>query len=104
MSDSDSLLSEPQIEIDPAITFKLTPGAQRVVFNCKEYLRHPDIRAAEAGSVIWVLGEDYEREDKKFWRCGLCRRNQLLIINSGTSFTLHHLKKIHNIDKKGKYI
>ena len=76
MSNSDSLLSEPQIEIDPAATSKLTPRPQRVVFNCKEYLRHPGILVAEAGPVIWVLGEEYEREDKKLWRCGLCRRNQ----------------------------
>jgi hypothetical protein len=75
-----------------------------VIVKGKEYFCHPGIRAARQPSVIWALGEEYERDGKKHWRCGVCKKNKMLAIDSGTSSTLRHLKKKHNIDNKGRRI
>jgi hypothetical protein len=55
MSDSDSLV----LNLDPAIAASVRPGPERAVYNHREYIRHPGIRADP--SVIWNLGEEYER-------------------------------------------
>jgi hypothetical protein len=57
MSDSDSLV----LNLDPAIAASVRPGPERAVYNHREYIRHPGIRAAQDPSVIWNLGEEYER-------------------------------------------
>jgi hAT family C-terminal dimerisation region len=58
MSDSDS----PVLNLDPAIAASVRPGPERAVYNHREYIRHPGIRAAQDPSVIWNLGEEYERK------------------------------------------
>jgi hypothetical protein len=104
MSDSESLLSDHEVSLDPAIASQVTPGSERVVVKCREYLRHLGIRAASDPSVIWRLGEEYERNKKKYWRCGICNKNKMLAIDSETSSALRHIKKVHNIDKYGRRI
>ena len=56
MSGSDS----PVLNLDPAITARVRPGPERAVYNHREYIRHPRIRATQDPSVIWNLGEEYE--------------------------------------------
>jgi hypothetical protein len=80
MSDCDSSSFNSQIDLDPAIASSVTAGPERVTHNCKDYVRRPAIYAAEAPSVIWRLGEEYERRRKRFWRCGICKKNKLLAI------------------------
>jgi hypothetical protein len=70
----------------------------------KEYQRRYGTRAARAPSVIWNTGEEYERNGKKHWRCGICKNDKVLAINSGTSSALRHLKQRHKIDKAGQRI
>jgi len=67
MSNSDSLV----LNLDPAIAASVRPGPERAVYNHREYIRHPGIRAPQDPSVIWNLGEEYERNHKRFWRCGI---------------------------------
>ena len=66
MSDPDSSSSESSIDIDPAIAASVRPGPERAVYKCKEYIRHPATRAAQDPSVIWRLGEEYERNKRRF--------------------------------------
>jgi hypothetical protein len=54
MSGSDS----PVLNLDPAITTGIRPGPERAVYNHREYIRHPGIRAAQDPSVIWNLGRN----------------------------------------------
>ena len=70
MSGCDSSPFDGQIDLDPTIASSVTAGPERVTHNCKDYVRRPAIYAAEAPSVIWRLGEEYERRGKRFWRCG----------------------------------
>lgn len=104
MSDPDSSSLEPNINLDPAITASVHPGPERVVHKCKEYIRRPGIRAAQDPSVIWSLGEEYERKQERFWRCGICTKTKMLAIQKGTSSALRHLRKYHKIDKMGRRI
>jgi hypothetical protein len=104
MGDYDSSPFDGQINLNPAIASRFIAGPERVTHNCKDYIRRPAIYTAEAPSVIWRLGEEYERRGKRFWRCGICKKNKLLAIQKGTSSALRHLKKDYNIDKKGKRI
>jgi hypothetical protein len=76
MSDSDSLV----LNLDPAIAVSVRPGPKKAVYNHREYIRHPGIRAAQDPSVIWNLREEYERNHKRFWRCGICKKTKMLII------------------------
>jgi hypothetical protein len=76
MSDSDSLI----LNLDPAITASVRPGPERAVYNYREYIRHPGIRAAQDPSIIWNLGEEYERNYKRFWRCGIRKKTKILVI------------------------
>jgi len=82
MSDSDSSILDTEITIDLEIIANIKPAPERVVHKCKEYIRHPGVRAAEAPSVIWRVGQEYERNRKKFWRCGLCKKTKLLAIHN----------------------
>ena len=100
MSGSDS----PVLNLDPAITASVRPGPERAVCNHREYIRHPGICAAQDPSVIWDLGEEYERNHKRFWRCGICKKTKMLVIQKGASSALRHLKKGHKIDKQGRRI
>jgi hypothetical protein len=104
MSDPESLLGGHEVNLGPAIASQVIPGPERVVVKCREYLRHPGIRAASDPSVIWRLGEEYERNKNKYWRCGICHKNKMLAIDSGTSSALRHIKKFHNIDRYGTRI
>ena len=52
----------------------------------------------------WDLGEEYERNHKRFWRCGICKKTKMLVIQKGASSALRHLKKGHKIDKQGRRI
>jgi hypothetical protein len=101
MEDSDSSLDRA-IDLDRSLLPCVTPAPERIVHKCKEYVRRPAIRAAETPSVIWYLGEEYERNKQKFWRCGICKKNKMLAIDNGTSSALRHLKKDHRIDNKGR--
>ena len=100
MSGSDS----PVLNLDPAITASVRPGPERAVYNHREYIRHPRIRATQDPSVIWDLREEYERNHKRFWRCGICKKTKMLVIQKGTSSALRHLKKDHKINKQGRRI
>ena len=80
MSDCGSSPFNGQIDLDPTIASSVNAGPERVTHNCKDYVRRPAIYAAEAPSVIWRLGEEYERRGKRFWRCGICKKNKLLAI------------------------
>jgi hypothetical protein len=80
MSDPDSSSLEPSVDLDPAIAASVHPGPERVIHKCKEYIRHPGIRAAQDPSVIWSLGEEYKRNKERFWRCGICKKAKMLVI------------------------
>jgi hypothetical protein len=77
MEDSDS--SNESLNIDPSILTSVTQGRPRVILKGKEYQRYYSARATRAPSVIWSTGEEYERNGKKHWRCGICKpeRNRL---------------------------
>jgi hypothetical protein len=49
---SDSSILDTEITLDPEIITNIKPAPERVIHRCKEYLRHPEVRAAEAPSVI----------------------------------------------------
>jgi hypothetical protein len=104
MSNSDSSVADAEVFLNPAIAATVTPAPERVINRSREYIRHPSVRATEAPSVIWRAGEEYQRNNKKFWRCGICKKSKLLAIENGMSSALRHLKKDHNIDKKGRRI
>jgi hypothetical protein len=76
MSDSDSLI----LNLDSAITASIRLGPERAVYNYREYIRHPGIRAAQDPSIIWNLGEEYKRNHMRFWRYGICKKTKILII------------------------
>jgi hypothetical protein len=100
MSGSDS----PVLNLDPAIAASVRLGPERAVYSHREYIRHPGIRAAQDPSMIWNLGEEYERNHKRFWRCGICKKTKMLAIQKGTRSALRHLRKDHKIDKQGRRI
>ena len=68
ISDSDSSILDTEVTLDPEIIANIKPAPERVVYRCKEYLRYPEVRVAEAPSVIWRVGQGYERNRKKFSR------------------------------------
>ena len=103
MEDSDSSF-EQAIDLYLSLLSGVAPAPERVLHKCKEYTRRPGIRAAETPSIIWYLGEEYKRNNHKFWRCGICKKYKILVIDKGTSSTLRHLKKDHKINKKGRRI
>jgi hypothetical protein len=76
MSGSDS----PVLNLDPTIAVSVRSGPERAVYNYREYIRHLGIRAAQDPSVIWNLGEEYERNYQRFWRCGICKKTKILVI------------------------
>jgi hypothetical protein len=88
MGDSDSSITDRNIDLDPAIAARVAPGPERVVHKCKEYRRHPGVQAAESPSIIWNVGDKYERNKKNYWRCGICIKNKLLVIQKRTSSAL----------------
>jgi hypothetical protein len=96
--------ANPGIDLDPAIVASVTPAPEQVIHKYREYLRHPGIRAAETPSVIWSVGEEYRRNKKKYWRCGICKKTKMLAIDKGTTSALRHLRRDHKIDKKGRRI
>jgi hypothetical protein len=104
MDDSDSSPALCVLEVDPIVLASVNPAPERVVYKCKEYLRHPSVRHTETPSVIWYLGEEYERNKNKFWRCGICKKTKILVIRNGTSSAIRHLRKDYKIDKKGQRI
>src|SRR5271156_3617394 len=106
ISDSDSLPSNSSINIDPKIAAAYTRGLERVVVKGTTYLwqQHPDnTRAFTKPSVIWLLGDEYERinnsQNKRFWRCGICKKIIILAYDHLSSSALRHLKKKHNINR-----
>ena len=85
MSDPDSSRSDLDINIDPDVAAAYNRGPDRVVHKGKQYLwrKHRDnTRAFSQPSVIWFLGDEYERtgnsRQKRFWRCGLCKGTTML--------------------------
>jgi hypothetical protein len=48
MSGSDA----PVLNLDPVITASAHPGPERAVYNHREYIWHPGIRATQDPSVI----------------------------------------------------
>jgi hypothetical protein len=109
MSDSDSSRSDLDINIDPDVAAAYNRGPDRVVHKGKQYLwrKHRDnTRAFSQPSVIWFLGDEYERtgnsRQKRFWRCGRCKGTTMLACGGGSSSGLRHLKKKHRIDKQGQ--
>lgn len=68
MGDSGSSVLDTEITLDPEIIANINPTLGRVVLGRKEYLRHPGVHAAEAPSVVWRVGQEYERNRKKFSR------------------------------------
>ena len=85
MSDSDSSLSDIDINIDPGVAAVYNRGPDRVVNKGKQYLwpkYQDDTRAFPSPSVIWFLEDEYERtgnsRQKTFWRCGLCKGTTML--------------------------
>jgi hypothetical protein len=70
----------PVLNLDPAITASVYPGPERAAYSHQEYIRHPGIRATQDPSVVWNLGEEYERIHKRFWRCGICKKTKMLTI------------------------
>ena len=103
-SDTESDSNLPAFNLDPAIAASVCPGPKRAIYNHREYIRHPGIHAAQDPSVIWSIEEEYERNKKRFWRCGICKRTKMLAIQNRTSSALQHLKKDHKINKQGKQI
>jgi hypothetical protein len=75
MSGSDS----PVLNPNPAITASVRLGLKE--------------RYAQDASVIWDLREEYERNHKRFWRCGICKKTKMLVIQKGASSALRHLKE-----------
>jgi hypothetical protein len=109
MSDSDSPLSDMEIGIDPEVAAAYNRGPDRVVHKGKEYLWHKhrdNTRAFSKPSVIWLLGDEYERTgnsyQKRVWRYGLCKKTTMLACEGGSSSGLRHLKKKYRIDKQGQ--
>jgi hypothetical protein len=66
--ESNRLSDAEQFDIDPSILNAVTHGTQRVINKGKEYLRRPGLRAARVPSIVWILGEEYERKEEKHWR------------------------------------
>jgi hypothetical protein len=52
IGDSDSSILDSEITLGPEIVVNIKPAPERVVRRCKEYLRHPGVRAAEAPLVV----------------------------------------------------
>jgi hypothetical protein len=66
IADSDRSILDTEITLDTEIIANIKPAPERVVHRRKKYLRHPGVRVAEAPSVIWQVGQEYERNRKKF--------------------------------------
>jgi hypothetical protein len=111
MSDCDSLASDTAINIDPEVAAAYSRRPDYVVHKGKTYQwqQHTDhTRAFCKPSVIWDLGDEYGRMEnsrqRRFWRCGICKKNTLLACENSSSSGLRHLKKKHKIDKNGQRI
>src|SRR3954470_10891529 len=80
------------------------PGRHPGRYSGKEH--QDNTRAYSKASIIWQFGDEYERtingHRKKYWRCGLCNRTTILVMNDNSSSGLRHLKKRHKIDKDGQ--
>ena len=88
-SDTEMSCSDlPVLNLNPAITSSVRPGPERAAYNHREYIRCPGIRATQDHSVTWDLGEEYERNNKRFWRCEICKKTEMLVIQKGTSSAL----------------
>jgi hypothetical protein len=64
MSDSDSSHSDLDINIDPDVAAAYNRGLDQVVHKGKQYLwrkYRDNTRAFSQSSVIWFLGDEYER-------------------------------------------
>ena len=92
MEDSDSSSTNESLNVDPSILASVTQGRPRVVSKGKEYQRHYGSRAARVPSVIWNTGEEYERNGKKYWRCGICKKTKMLAILDSQSSPFHNYR------------
>jgi hypothetical protein len=52
ISDPNSSSPESSINLDPAIAANVYPGPERAVYKYKEYIRRPNIHAAQDPFVI----------------------------------------------------
>jgi hypothetical protein len=106
-SNSDSEPDTPgQVCVAPDVAAACKRGPERVNFKGKKYVwkAHEDNqRAFTKPSVIWQLGDEYEKIGsgyrRKYWRCRLCIKTKMLVINDNSSSGLRHLKKDHKIDR-----
>ena len=80
MGDSGSSILGIEIALDPEIIANINPTPERVVLGRKEYLRHPGVHPAEAPSVVWRVGQEYERNRKKF------SRNETVYMNRSSRY------------------
>jgi hypothetical protein len=96
------------IRVAADVAAAYTRGTAQILYKGKhfDWRQHEDnTRAFVKASVIWELGDEYERrgqDRKQYWRCGLCRKNTLLAIDGGSSSGLRHLKKKHKINSNGQ--
>ena len=104
ISDCDSSVAASELHLDPAIAATVSAGPERVIYKLKEYVRRPGVRATREPSVIWSVGKEYKRNKKRFWRCSICKKTTMLVMQNGISSALRHLKKDHKIDKQGRRI
>ena len=111
-SNSDSEPDTPgQVCVAPDVAVACKRCPERVSFKGKQYVwkAHEDNqRAFTKPSVIWQLGDEYEKIGsgyrRKYWRCRLCTKTKMLAMNDNSSSGLRHLKKDHKIDRNGQRI
>jgi hypothetical protein len=99
-----------QLHIPADVTAMYTRGPATVIYKGKHFDWRPhedNTRAFAKTSVIWQLGDEYStrgNDRNRYWRCGICKRSTILVIDDGSSSGLRHLKKKHKIDKEGQRI
>ena len=93
MVDSSHSESEPEglqrVRVAADVAAACKRGPERLKVKGKQYVwkQHEDNqRAFTTPSVIWQLGDEYEKigsgHRRKYWRCGLCPNNMTAIIQS----------------------
>jgi hypothetical protein len=109
-SNSDSELdTSGQVCVAPDVAAACKRGPERVGFEGKRYVwkaYEDNQRAFTKPSIIWQLGDGYEKVDsgyrRKYWRCGLCTKTKMLVMNDNSTSGLCHLKKERRIDRNGQ--
>ena len=92
MVDSGHSESEPEglqrVRVAADVAAACKRGPERLKVKGKQYVwkQHEDNqRAFTTPSVIWQLGDGYEKIGngyrRKYWRCGLCTNTKMLAMN-----------------------